>query len=192
MAEELVDVLDAHGIRTGEVLPKSQVHTQELWHGGVQLFITDGRGNMLQQRRPHSKAVMGGLWDYLGVAGHIPAGMSPAEAILMEAHQELGLPLEEDDLTALHTTTTEMLIGDEISGWWHRCHDSNFVTCMPELRADQLSLESRSVAAVRWYSIDQFESEKTRGTATDFCQRPPDDLQLCLLGIAAMRATPRN
>lgn len=32
MTEELIDVLDENGIKTGQILPRKEVHQKGLWH----------------------------------------------------------------------------------------------------------------------------------------------------------------
>ena len=37
--EELLDVLDENGIKTGEVMPRSEVHKRGLWHRSIVVAI---------------------------------------------------------------------------------------------------------------------------------------------------------
>lgn len=39
MKEELIDVLNENGIKTGKVLPRSEVHKQGLWHRAIVVAI---------------------------------------------------------------------------------------------------------------------------------------------------------
>ncbi len=39
MKEELIDVLNENGIKTGQVLPRSEVHKQGLWHRAIIVAI---------------------------------------------------------------------------------------------------------------------------------------------------------
>lgn len=47
--EELIDVLDENGNKTGEILTRKQVHEQGLWHKIVAVAIIDKDGNILMQ-----------------------------------------------------------------------------------------------------------------------------------------------
>jgi len=38
MAEEMIDVLNENGVRTGEIVSRTEVHKQGLWHRGVLCF----------------------------------------------------------------------------------------------------------------------------------------------------------
>ena len=50
--EELVDVYDERGKKTGEVITKHEAHKKGIWHSAVHLFIVsvDRKRTLLQQR----------------------------------------------------------------------------------------------------------------------------------------------
>ena len=41
MREELLDVLDSNGIKTGEILPRKEVHKKGLWHRIIVVAIVN-------------------------------------------------------------------------------------------------------------------------------------------------------
>jgi isopentenyldiphosphate isomerase len=97
MAEELYDVLDERGNKTGQVLPKSQVHERELWHASVFIWIYNLKGEVLIQKRSPDKRAFPDVWD-VSAAGHMKAGEEPLEAAIREVNEEVGLEVTAEEL----------------------------------------------------------------------------------------------
>jgi len=51
MKEELLDVLDENGVKTGEVLPRKVVHEKGLWHRAIVVAIVNDANKILIQQR---------------------------------------------------------------------------------------------------------------------------------------------
>ena len=68
--EELLDVLDENGIKTGEVVPRSEVHKRGLWHRSIVVAIINEKNEILLQQRSMTKEKNAGMWD-ISAAGHI-------------------------------------------------------------------------------------------------------------------------
>ena len=47
MKEELIDILDENGIKTGEVAPRSEVHKKGLWHRAIVVAIINEKNEIL-------------------------------------------------------------------------------------------------------------------------------------------------
>ena len=43
MKEELLDVLDENGIKTGEILPREEIHKKGLWHRSIVVAIINDK-----------------------------------------------------------------------------------------------------------------------------------------------------
>jgi isopentenyl-diphosphate delta-isomerase type 1 len=99
---ELIDILTPDGHPTGLTKPKSDAHRDGDWHRAAQLWIVDGDGRVLLQRRAEVKESWPGMWD-VSVAGHVNAGESARDAAVREAFEELGLRFAADELTQLGT-----------------------------------------------------------------------------------------
>ena len=54
--EELIDVLDKNGNKTGKILTREQIHKKGLCHRIVVIAIIDEKGNILMQQRSKNKA----------------------------------------------------------------------------------------------------------------------------------------
>lgn len=63
--EELIDVLDENGNRTGEILTREEIHQKGLCHRIVVIAIIDAKGNILMQQRSKNKSknLGNGMWQ---------------------------------------------------------------------------------------------------------------------------------
>ena len=77
--EELLDVLDENGIKTGEVMPRSEVHKRGLWHRAIVVAIINEKNEILLQQRSMTKEKNAGMWD-ISAAGHISCGQDSLSA----------------------------------------------------------------------------------------------------------------
>lgn len=90
MTEELFDVLDKNGNKTGIQKTKKELHEQGLWHQAVHVWIFNSKGEMLLQKRAKDKDYWPDLWD-ISAAGHISAGETPEQAVIREIGEETGI-----------------------------------------------------------------------------------------------------
>lgn len=58
MKEELIDVLDENGVLTGEMIPRSEVHKQGLWHRAIVVAIVNENNQILLQQRSEKKEIV--------------------------------------------------------------------------------------------------------------------------------------
>lgn len=101
MSDELFPVVDEQGNVIGSAW-RAQVHgNPKLMHPVVHCLVTNSRGELLLQRRSMSKDVQPGRWD-TSVGGHVAFGESIEHALRREMREEVGLELEETNLTFLY------------------------------------------------------------------------------------------
>lgn len=98
--EELIDVLDENGIKTGQVLTRSEVHKRGLWHKVVAVVCVDKRGKVLMQQRSQDVESYKGYWD-ISSAGHISAGQNSLIAGIRELEEEVGIQSKQEELKFL-------------------------------------------------------------------------------------------
>lgn len=102
--DELFDIVDEYGEPLGYSKPRGEVHRDGDWHRSFHLWIwgiEDGVPFILFQRRSPTKDIFPNKLD-VSVGGHIRAGETLEETV-REAHEELGVDLQFDDLTRLGT-----------------------------------------------------------------------------------------
>jgi isopentenyl-diphosphate Delta-isomerase len=85
---ELLDVVDTKN-RPLLVLPREEVHRQQLLHRSVLVLVFDGQNRLFLQKRSRTKEAYPSRWD-VSASGHIRAGESREEAAIREVHEELG------------------------------------------------------------------------------------------------------
>lgn len=92
--QELFDVVDpATGARTGATAPRALCHTTGIWHASAYVFVTDGGGRHLLQRRADAKDVAPGRWD-MAATEHVAAGETVAAAAVRGLGEELGVAVD--------------------------------------------------------------------------------------------------
>lgn len=90
--EELIDVLDENGVKTGEVLPRSEIHKKGLWHRVIAVAIVNEKNQILLQQRSYNKDKNAGMWD-ISVAGYISTGQDALSAASREINEEVSINL---------------------------------------------------------------------------------------------------
>jgi len=99
---ELFDIYNQDGSPAGYTASREDAHRSGLWHRTVHVWILNGNGELLLQKRALTKDVYPDYWD-ISCAGHIDAGESPETAALRELSEELGVQKTESDLVFLFT-----------------------------------------------------------------------------------------
>ncbi len=150
---ELIDILTADGLPTGLTKPKPDVHRDGDWHRAAHLWIVDGHGRVLLQRRADVKESWPGLWD-VSVAGHVNAGEGARDTAMREAFEELGLRVAADELTQLGTLRYQAVLngGTYIE---NELHEVFFVRREVELAS--LRLDPAEVAEVAFVPPGELE-----------------------------------
>ena len=78
-------------------ITRRDAHARGAWHRSVGLWLYTADGDVVLQKRSHLKDTNPGKWQ-MSVAGHVASGQSVLDAVLSEAHEELGIKLKESDV----------------------------------------------------------------------------------------------
>jgi len=89
VSEEIFDVCDEND-RVIATAPRSRVHAERLLHRAVHVFVFNGRGELLLQRRSATKDEAP-LKLTSSCSGHLGAGEDYEEAAHREMQEEIGL-----------------------------------------------------------------------------------------------------
>jgi len=90
--EELIDVLDENGVKTGEILTRKEIHKRGLWHRAIAVAVINEQNQILVQQRSFKKEKNTGMWD-ISVAGHISSGQDALSAASREINEEISVNL---------------------------------------------------------------------------------------------------
>lgn len=116
MKEEFIDVLDENGIITGDIVTRSQVHKDGLWHRAIIVAIVNEKNQVLLQKRAGNKDKNPNMWD-ISVAGHISAGQDSLSAAAREINEEvcvmLGYKTEIKDFRYMYSFRKEEVIRED-------------------------------------------------------------------------------
>jgi isopentenyldiphosphate isomerase len=90
---EHLEVYTRAGDPTGVVKTRAAIHADGDWHVAAFIWVYDGRGRVLLQRRSPDKDVWPERWD-ASAAGHVQAGEPIDEAAQRELAEEIGLEID--------------------------------------------------------------------------------------------------
>jgi len=150
---EYLDVLDEVGNPTGITKSKEEVHVSGDWHGTVQIWLMNPKGEILMQRRSHLKKSRPGKWDNT-CAGHISAGETALDTAIRELNEELGLETTEKDLEFLYLISTEQI--EQNGKLINHQHNNVFLAQLdPDINA--LKLQEEEVDEIRFVHHEELE-----------------------------------
>jgi isopentenyldiphosphate isomerase len=87
--DELFETFDEAGHSTG-LVRRAEVHARGLWHRSAHVFLFDGSGALIIQRRASGKDLFPGCWD-LSVGEHLKPGERYIDGALRGLVEELGV-----------------------------------------------------------------------------------------------------
>ena len=152
--DELIDILDENGNRTGRTCLKSEAHLKGLFHPTIHVWLYTSEGQVLFQKRAKDKDTFPSLWD-VSVAGHIGAGEDIKIAATREVEEEIGLSIEASDLEAsgmfksMHKHS-ETLIDNE----FHH----NFL-CALKVPLSELKRQESEVDDLKLFPLEDFKKK---------------------------------
>lgn len=88
MEEELVDVFDENGVRTGETLQREEAIKLGKLIKAFQIWIVNNNNEVLMQIRSSSKIHDADMIDLC--SGHVQSGETEIQAVIREIREELG------------------------------------------------------------------------------------------------------
>ena len=157
--DELVDILDNNGNRTGKTCLKSKAHLKGLFHPTVHVWLYTKDGRVLIQQRGKHKDTHPSLWD-VSVAGHVSSGENIKIAAVREVAEEVGLTISEVDLEPIGTfKAIHKVAEDFIDAEFH-----HIFLCKLNVPLDSLTKQDSEVDALELVPLYKF-AEETWGLA---------------------------
>lgn len=155
MKEELIDVLDERGIKTGEVLPRSEVHKKGLWHRIIVVAIVNEKNQILLQQRSHNKDKNPDKWD-ISVTGHLSAGQDSLMAATREISEEvsvsLGYSVDVKDFRFMFSYRKEEYVNEN---HYDRQYYDFFILRQSGLNDENIRFQSSEVQAVKFVTVSE-------------------------------------
>jgi isopentenyl-diphosphate delta-isomerase type 1 len=154
MLEEYIDIIDENGRLTGRKVTKRIAHEQGLWHRAVFIWVVSPQGQILVQKRHRDKDYFPGMWD-ISAAGHVSAGENQYDTAYREAHEELGLVIQPNNLELLSEEKFILEIPER--NFYNREVVSAYVH-QGDYQLGDFKLQPTEVEEVKWLSLSEAKS----------------------------------
>ncbi len=167
--DELFDILNERGERTGEQMRRGEVHRTGALHGSVHIWVVRSRidgEEVLLQKRAADKDSYPNCYD-AAATGHIDAGEEPLTAALREVSEEIGLTAKPSELIPLFRKRVS-----EDNIFHGKRFVNNEITWVylfsGEASEGSLSFEAAEISELRWFPAEQLATDLEIG-AEGFC-----------------------
>lgn len=156
--QELIDVLNENGIKTGEVLPRSEVHKKGLWHRIIVVAIINEENQILMQQRSYKKDKNAGMWD-ISVTGHISSGQDSLSAAAREINEEvsvnLGYNVEIKDFRYMFSYRKEERVNEN---HMDRQFYDFFVLRKKDIKIENIRVQESEVEQIKFVNISELNA----------------------------------
>lgn len=160
--EQLLDVFDANNQPLGFTKPKALVEQDGDWHRTAQIFVFNGRNDLLLSLRHASKKVLPNYWDVCS-GGHTDPGESYEDAVLRETEEELGVRPGGEELLFVGYFKVEVI--DDKLPLWDREHSAVYLW-KTALGLDDFILQADEVAELRYMPLETVKRDLLREQPT--------------------------
>ena len=144
---EYFDVFAADGACLGQ-MPRHEVHRLGLWHRSAHVFVLDGAGRMLLQRRAPDKDLYASCWDY-ACGEHLQPGESYFRGMCRGLREELGI-------TGVEPRPIGALSADSLV--WPGGVDAEFQQAFVLDYDGEVRFDGVEVSEVQWVSRSELQS----------------------------------
>ena len=153
--EELIDVLNEDGTKTGKVVTRKEVHEKGLWHRIVVIAVIDKEGHLLMQQRSKYVKTNPEKWD-ISAAGHVSAGQTSREAAIREIKEEVGLEIKQEELRYI-TTYSEPTRrqGDIIDNQFF----DFYIVIKPKIEMESIHIQESEVENVKLCDLEEVKEK---------------------------------
>lgn len=163
MKQELIDVLTENGIKTVEILPRSEVHKRGLWHRIIVVAIINEKNEILLQQRSNDKDKNPGMWD-ISVTGHLSAGQDSLMAATREISEEvsvsLGYSVDVKDFRFMFSYRKEEKVNEN---HFDRQFYDFFVLRQSGLNDENIKFQASEVQAIKFVNINKLNEMREQG-----------------------------
>lgn len=148
------EVLDEQGIPTGEILDQQTVHTKELWHAVVNVWVVNSQGELLMQLRAPDVELSPNVWD-VSVGSHLRPGETPQTAAERCLRTELGISVSSEQLNHLFNIQCANPMPNHIT---HKVLGHVFLVQM-DVDIKALKYDSTKITRLAWVPLMQLMTD---------------------------------
>lgn len=138
---ELMDLYTKDGKFTGSTIERGGDKGGRFTMG-IHVFLYDGKGRFLLQKRSESKKFRPGQWEV--IMGHVLAGETAMECALREIREELGVELAPEEFIKLYRWVD-----------WDSSMHTDIFFVRANLDESTLTLQKDEVAGIQWVSKEE-------------------------------------
>ena len=150
---QLIDVLSDAGLRTGEILPRAEIHRLGKPHRAVHLYLFNSRNELLLQRRAltvdHAPGVFG-----ISVTAHVDAGEFSSATVRREVEEELGLDAAQLQFDFLFSFFQEAILHET---YIDRQFNDVYVT-RADIEPERIQFDHSEVTEVKFVAFERFHA----------------------------------
>jgi isopentenyl-diphosphate Delta-isomerase len=148
---DLIDVLSESGLRTGEILPRAEIHRLGKYHRAIHLYLLNSKNEILLQRRALTVDHYPGLFG-ISVTGHLQAGESSFTCLRREIEEELGIKTASLQLDFLFSFFQEAILHET---YIDRQFNDVYIT-HADLQPETIPFDRSEVSEVKFVPFDHF------------------------------------
>lgn len=145
---ELCDIYDIDGNKTGETFIRGEMLKKNQYHLGANVWIINSKFEVLIQKRSKYKSCLPDIWATHG--GAVSAGETSFDACIREAHEEIGIVLQSQNVKYLSRGVGENLIMD------------NYIV-LQEFDIESAALQVEEVSEIKWATLQEVKQMTDKG-----------------------------
>lgn len=161
--EEMIDVLDENGVKTGEIVTRKEVHKRGLWHRAIVVAIINEKNEILIQQRSANKEKNPNKWD-ISAAGHISSGQDALMGATREINEEvsvnLGFNVEVKEFRFMYSFRKQQVFSENFIE--NQFYDF-FVLRQNGLNKNSIKFQKEEVQNIDFVTISQLNEMRKNG-----------------------------
>lgn len=143
-SEEILYIVDKDN-NPLEPKPRHIAHQNGLWHRTTGIWVINSKHQVLCQKRSLKKDVKPGLWEAF-FGGHLAPGQDYLESAIIEASEELGIPVGKADLTPYKVFKSDGI---------HHKEFQHVFALVSNLDILDFAYEKDEIDALKWLSFEE-------------------------------------
>jgi len=147
----MIDVLSDSGLRTGEILPRAEIHRLGKHHRAIHLYLFNSKNEVLLQKRSMTVDNYPGVYS-ISVLGHVDAGEYSAATVRREIEEELGVDPTHWKIDLLFSYFSEATLSET---YIDRQFNDVYIT-WADLDPEAIKFDPAEVAEVKFVPFEAF------------------------------------
>lgn len=152
--DELIDVLDETGVKTGKIATRDEVHQKGLWHRAIVVAIINKNDEILLQQRSYNKEKNAGMWD-ISVAGHVLANENSKLTSIREIKEEINVDCKESELEHILTYIDQRVIRDDFIE--NQFYDF-YILRKDNIEISDITIQTSELEQVKYVNINKLKN----------------------------------